>query len=240
MHTAALVEYRGTRVMIDCGATWLGKVDHLRPDAIAITHAHPDHAFGLASGSPCPVYATRSAWTTMRRFPIPPERRRTLRLRKSVAIDGIVLEAFAVVHSIRAPAVGYRVSAGGVKVFYVPDVVSIPARSAALRDIALYVGDGATITRNMVRRERKTGALFGHTTIARQLAWCRDGGVARMIVTHCGSAIVGGDEAAAIAKIEALAARNGVAVAVAHDGLELVLRSRPKAREASLPRRHFG
>ena len=27
MHTAALVEYRGTRVMIDCGATWLGKLD---------------------------------------------------------------------------------------------------------------------------------------------------------------------------------------------------------------------
>jgi hypothetical protein len=160
----------------------------------------------------------------MRRFPIPPARRRTLRLGDSVVIGGIAFEAFSVVHSIRAPAVGYRISAGRVKVFYVPDVVSIPARSDAFRGISLYVGDGASITRNMVRRERKTGTLFGHATIDRQLEWCRDEGVPWMIVTHCGSDIVGGDEAAAIARLEALAARRGVAITVAHDGMELVLR----------------
>lgn len=224
MHTATLVEYRGTRVMIDCGETWLGRLDGLRPDAVMITHAHPDHAFGLEHGSPCPVYATRRAWAAMRRFPIPPDRRRTLRPRDSVAIGGIVFEAFAVVHSIRAPAVGYRVSAGRVRVFYVPDVVSIRARSDAFRDISVYIGDGATITRNMVRRERKTGTPIGHTPISRQLDWCHDEGVPRMIVTHCGSDIVGRDEAAAIARLEMLAAGRGVAVTVAHDGMELVLR----------------
>ena len=46
-----------------------------------------------------------------------------------------------------------------------------------------------------------------------------------MIVTHCGSDIVGGDEAAAIARVAALAAQRGVATTVAHDGMELVLRS---------------
>ena len=225
MHTATLVEYRGSRVMLDCGETWLGRLDGLRPDAIVITHAHPDHAFGLEHGSPCPVYATRSAWKMLRRFPIPQGQRRTLRMRQSVDIGGIAFEPFAVVHSIRAPAVGYRVSAGRVKVFYVPDVVWIPARSNAFRDISAYIGDGAAITRNMVRRERKTGALFGHTSIRRQLDWCRDEGVGRMIVTHCGSDIVGGDEAAAIARLVALAAQRGVAITVAHDGMELVLRS---------------
>jgi phosphoribosyl 1,2-cyclic phosphodiesterase len=224
MHTATLVDYRGTRVMIDCGESWLGRLDGLRPEAIVVTHAHPDHAFGLADGSPCPVYATRTAWRALRRFPIPPDRRRTLRLRDSVVIGGIAFEAFSVVHSIRAPAVGYRISAGRVKVFYVPDVVSIPARSDAFRGISVYVGDGASITRNMVRRERKTGTLFGHATIDRQLEWCRDEGVPRMIVTHCGSDIVGGDEAAAVARLEALAARRGVTVTVAHDGMELVVR----------------
>jgi phosphoribosyl 1,2-cyclic phosphodiesterase len=210
--------------MIDCGETWLGRLDDLRPEAIVVTHAHPDHAFGLKDGSQCPVYATRSAWRALRRFPIPPDRRHTLRLRDSVVIGRIVFEAFSVVHSIRAPAVGYRVSAGRVKVFYVPDVVSIAARSDAFRGICVYVGDGASITRNMVRRERKTGILFGHATIERQLDWCRDESVARMIVTHCGSDIVGGDEAAAIAKLETLAAHRGVAITVAHDGMELILR----------------
>ena len=33
--------------MIDCGLDWLGKFEKLQPDAIVLTHAHPDHAWGL-------------------------------------------------------------------------------------------------------------------------------------------------------------------------------------------------
>jgi hypothetical protein len=62
-----------------------------------------------------------------------------------------------------------------------------------------------------------------------------------MIVTHCGSDIVGGDEAAAVARLEALAARRGVAVAVAHDGMEIVLRRAYARVDCSCERRsRFG
>jgi len=47
MHASLLVSYRGARVMIDYGLDWLGKFERLHPDAIALTHAHPDHAWGL-------------------------------------------------------------------------------------------------------------------------------------------------------------------------------------------------
>jgi ribonuclease BN (tRNA processing enzyme) len=56
-HTSTLVTHRGKKVMIDCGEDWLKKVRRLAPDAIIITHPHPDHAFGLKGGTPCPVYA---------------------------------------------------------------------------------------------------------------------------------------------------------------------------------------
>jgi hypothetical protein len=47
MHTATLVCHRGCRVMIDCGATWRGRLAEVGPHAVIITHAHPepfDHA----------------------------------------------------------------------------------------------------------------------------------------------------------------------------------------------------
>ena len=59
-------------------------------------------------------------------------------------------------HSTRAPAVGYRMTAGEVAIFYVPDVVWIHAREEALSGCKVYVGDGATLTRSMVRKSGDT------------------------------------------------------------------------------------
>jgi hypothetical protein len=139
-------------------------------------------------------------------------------------IEGMWFEAFPVVHSTRAPAVGYRITAGGTAIFYVPDVVRIPRLREAFSEIRAYVGDGARIDRPLVRRDRRTGAPIGHTSIAAQLAWCARYGVPRMIVTHCGSAIVRGDQSQIAPKLERLGATLGVKVEIAWDGLELVLR----------------
>ena len=45
-----------------------------------------------------------------------------------------------------------------------------------------------------------------------------------MIVTHCGSAIVGGNEVHVRIKLESLGHSYGVRIEVAHDGMDLVLR----------------
>lgn len=220
MHTSALIIHEDRRVMIDCGETWRDRVRDLRVDAIVLTHAHPDHAFGLDSGSPCPVWATEETWERIDHFPIEQKKRHVIGPRRPRQIEGIRFEAFSVVHSVKAPAVGYRIHANRVGIFYVPDVVWIPEREEAFYRISAYIGDGATITRNMIRRHQETGELFGHATIRQQLGWCAEEGVPRMVVTHCGSDIVGGDERSAGAKIRALAQERGVEVEIAHDGME--------------------
>lgn len=222
-HTSTIVAYRRGKVMIDCGESWLGKFSQFKPCAIVITHSHPDHAFGLKEGSPCPVYATAEAWKTMKSFPIPKQFRKVLEPRRPQWIAGITFEAFPVVHSVVAPAVGYRILAGRVVLFYVPDVARIPDRSRALSGIRTYIGDGATITRSLFRHERRSGQLIGHASIETQLGWCKKEGVRKMIVTHCGSAIVASNEEDVGRMLENLESKYGVPIEVAHDGMEIVL-----------------
>jgi phosphoribosyl 1,2-cyclic phosphodiesterase len=214
-----LVAYRGGRVVVDWGDDWRGAIDRLRSAAIVLTHAHPDHAGGLRDGVPGPVYATAVASEALQRYPIEwrgVEPRRPFRLR------GIRFEAFPVEHSVRAPAVGYRIEAGRKAIFYAPDLVTIMHEEDALAGLDLYVGDGAAVTRSIVRR--RDGRPIGHASIRAQLDWCAAANVPRAVFTHCGSEIVKGDARGVAARVRTLGRDRGVRAEIAHDGLELTLR----------------
>lgn len=223
-HTSTLVSYRGRKVLLDYGEDWVGMAETIAPQAILITHAHPDHAFGLRRGAPCPVYATPLTWKSLDRFPVPPELRRTLSPPEPVRVQNLLVVAFPVVHSVLAPAVGYRITAGKVTMFYVPDVVRIPHLREAFSGVRLYVGDGATVSRPLLRKDKKSGQPIGHTAIVRQLDWCATHGVRTMIVTHCGSTIVRSDPRRVRSELRCLAMERGVDLEVAYDGMEYVVR----------------
>lgn len=235
-HSALLVRRGRARVMIDCGADWAGRVEGLRPQAIVITHAHPDHAWGLREGAPCPVYATEESWRGMAGYPI--AECRLIAPRMAVDIASVVFEAFELDHSLRAPAVGYRVSAGGRSLFYAPDVVAIHDRAAALAGVALYIGDGSAMTRPIVRRHGN--AVLGHTTVRAQIGWCSEAGVRRAVFTHCGKEIMAADERRLGAALRAMARERGVAARFAYDGLEMVLSGPATALNASSTSRSRG
>ena len=213
-HSALLIEHGDARIMIDCGADWLGRLHGVAPTAIVLTHAHADHAGGLAQGAPCVVYATSDTLHLLRRFPI--RDRRRMPLKKSVTIGGIRFTAYPVQHSIRAPAVGYRVSAEAGSFFYLPDVAKLSNARDALRGVRVYIGDGATMRRSMVRV--KGGKLIGHTPITTQLDWCVKAKVRRAIFTHCGSPIVRGDPRAMSATVRRLGRERGIDARLARDG----------------------
>lgn len=219
-HSALLIEHGDARIMIDCGADWLGRLRAISPTAVMLTHAHVDHAAGLAQGAPCPVYATKETLRLLRRFPL--RDRHALPLKKTVAIGGLKFTAYPVRHSIRAPAVGYRVSSKTGSFFYVPDVAELLNARSVLHGVDVYIGDGATMRRSMVRM--KEGTLIGHAPIQTQLEWCARALVHRAVFTHCGTPIVRGDARKLNAKLRKLGQERGVDARLARDGDRLYFR----------------
>jgi phosphoribosyl 1,2-cyclic phosphodiesterase len=227
-HSALLVRHSEARIMIDCGADWLDLLDWVAPSAVVLTHAHPDHAWGLAHGAPCPVYATVETLALLCSYPL--HEPRPVRPRRPFAFGKLTFEAFPVEQSIRAPAVGYRVSAAAGSFFYVPDVVAIRNRHRALKGVRLYIGDGAVIRRSMVRRRGK--ALIGHAPMVAQLGWCEAEHVGEAVFTHCGSEIVRGDARHLNSVVRLLGNEHAVEARIAFEITALVERSSVKVKAA--------
>ncbi len=222
MHTSLLIKYHKTRLLVDCGLSWLNRFEAYNPSHILLTHAHPDHAFGLGKGALCNVWATKNTWDLINNFPIKPSLRKIIKIEKKTKIGSIFVEAFALLHSINAPAVGYKIKCGRVNFFYAPDVAWIENRKKALKRVELYIGDGATLKRNMIRKNKQSGEIFGHASVFQQLGWCVRENIPDMIITHCGSQIVKNEKKAQDI-IRLWSKEKGVKVHIATDGYKIIL-----------------
>jgi phosphoribosyl 1,2-cyclic phosphodiesterase len=218
MHSALMLVSGGKRLLLDAGQTWAGKLRSLAPDWIAITHAHPDHSFALEEGTDVPVYVSEESRALLAHYPV--RRFRVFDDWDELRLGPFRVRPYDVIHSIRAPAVGFRVTADRVTLAYNPDVVAIVDEARALSRVDVYVGDGATLVRPLVRR--RGDALFGHTTVRAQLNWCKRRGIGRAYIVHCGKQLVELPPSELQRRVEELAGP-GIRAVVARDGLEVLL-----------------
>ena len=218
MHSALMLISGGKKLLLDAGQTWKGRLRPLNPDWIAITHAHPDHSFGLEEGTGVPVYVSQESRDLLARYPV--RRFRIFDSGDVIRLGPFRVRPYDVIHSVRAPAVGFRVTADRTTLVYNPDVISIPDEGRVLSRVDVYVGDGASLTRPIVRR--RGNALFGHTTIRAQLNWCKRHGIGRAYIVHCGKQLVEMKPAEAQRCVNEFAGPRLRAV-IAHDGLTIEL-----------------
>jgi hypothetical protein len=106
--------------------------------------------------------------------------------------------------------------------FYAPDVISIHESGDAPNGVRIYIGDGASFLRPLLRKRGRH--VIGHTSMRQQLRWCARHKIRRAIFYSCGSQIVAGEEKKLVTKLRRLADELGVKAQVAYDGMTVILR----------------
>lgn len=208
-HSSLLIISDQTRILIDYGVLHQHSLDELDPEAVFITHAHPDHYTWLNEpvDSPVAVYLTRE---TLDYGKHRPQNSEVIRPGQRFTIGDFDAMAYRVTHSIRCPAVGYRIEVGGKTLVYNSDLVDIVEKEEILAGVDCYVGDGSAIKANLVRR--RGDKLFGHTRITTQINWCKKFGIHHIIFTHLGKETIANEDVFAEEHPE---------VILAYDGMEM-------------------
>jgi len=216
-HSAFTVEAEGFRLLCDFGENRKGLLETIHPDAIFVSHAHPDHAWGLEEGTSAPVYGSEITHTLTEKFRI--AKRVVLEPERTVPVGPLRLTAFPVVHSVRCPGIAARLEISGRVLVYSGDIVSFEKPDEALAGAEVYVGDGSTLRGSLVRRH-PSGTLLGHTTVRAQLGWLAKHGIRRAVFSHFGKEAIEMGEKALREALEKLASERlpGAEASVACDG----------------------
>jgi len=182
-NASLLLSGGGTRLLMDYGKLHRYTLEELHPDAIFITHAHPDPYVWLNEDvqTDIPVYLTQETLDYGKYHPSNPH---VFLPGDEITIGLFNLIPYRVLHSIRCPAVGFRIKVEGKTVIYNPDLVDIVEKDNILSGVDYYIGDGSSIRSNLVRV--RDGQYVGHTRISTQLNWCRQRGINNIIFTHLG------------------------------------------------------
>jgi ribonuclease BN (tRNA processing enzyme) len=191
-HSAFVLAHGGFRLLCDFGQNRKGMLRTIRPDAIFVSHAHPDHCRGLEEGTEVPVLASGETHEIASDLPI--ARRVVLEPHRAVRVGPFSLTTHPVVHSVRCPCVAARIETPGFTLVYSGDIVAFDDPGEALPGTDLYVGDGSTLKGSLVRRH-SSGTLIGHTTVRAQLGWLGRYAVPQAVFSHFGKGpIEMGDE----------------------------------------------
>jgi glyoxylase-like metal-dependent hydrolase (beta-lactamase superfamily II) len=207
-HSGVLVD---NRLLLD-----LGEREYLnyRPEAVFITHLHPDHAFFITEPASIdvPVYAPEESDKAGLRV-----------IESTVQVGPYRVTPIPTHHSKKVRSSAYLVESGQQKLLYTGDVIWINKEYHQLLDgLALVITEASFVRKGgMVRKDRDTGRIYGHTGVPNLIALFRPF-TRHILLVHFGNWFYR-DTKAARDKLQQMGKSEGVTVHVGYDGLELDL-----------------
>jgi len=202
-HSGVLVD---ERILFD-----LGEKEFLdrKPEVIFITHLHPDHSF-FVTQEIGELGITLFAPEKSSSLP-------KLELAQTVTVASHKVSPIPTEHSQKVKSTAYLVEHDSHRLLYTGDLISINKEYLGLiEDLDLVITDGSFMRRKgMIRREKDTDKIYGHTGIPDLVNLFRDF-TDRIVFTHFGSWFYKNIQNS---KMEIEALSNGVKVEPAYDGL---------------------
>jgi ribonuclease BN (tRNA processing enzyme) len=211
-HSGILID---GKILIDVGEKEF--LDY-KPKLILITHLHPDHAFFVLENEKifqkikAPIYAPELC----KKLPI---KKKT----KKFTFQGYTITPIPTIHSKLVVSQAYLIKKKNKKILYTGDMVWIEKKYHRLfKHVDAVITEGSYFRRGgMVRKDKKTGKLFGHKGIPDWINLFCDK-TPKIIFMHFGSWFFKIKSSQARKKIEALA-KDKVEVVTAYDGLSLTI-----------------
>jgi len=158
--------HNGKLILFDAGPDIKHQLERERlpqPNAICITHAHPDANYGLKYLDGVPMYG---------------ETAHTIKAGKPFTIFGVKILPFRVRHAHNTPTVGFLVNLPNKTILYATDMASLNGLKKYFQQADIIFCDGSILKRS----------FGGHLAIISQLKTYKKWGLKRVFFTHIGHA----------------------------------------------------
>ena len=214
-------------VLIDGVLFDIGEKEYLdlKPKAIFISHLHPDHAYFVREKETpdfrgIKVYGPESSYGIQK-----------LKKGVPVEVNGLKVTPIPTTHSKKVKSTAYLIESNKKKVLYTSDMIWINKKYHDLiRDCDLVITEASSFDRDLVRRDKKTGEIYGHSSVKKLYDLFSKLGAKKILFTHFGSWFL--KEKEAESKLKGL----GDNVIIGRDNLKMELQLEPVHVEPVTPK----